>query len=156
MSYIQSNQIIKLTAAGAAASYNVVPADSGKTFLIPALGAGHALTINLPNVQAGLSYRFMAAATLASAATLTPTNGQSPYTPINGLINGSLYNIADTQADAAGALQANEVVNDSVQKAAANTAVLTAAAIVGSFIDINSDGNAWYVIGMSPTVAGLA
>jgi len=148
--------MISLTAAGAAASYNVIPADSGKTFLIPALGGAHALTINLPNVQAGLSFRFMAAATVQSAATLTPTDGQPPFTPINGLVNGALFNIADATADGGGALAANQVVNAAVSKAASNTAELTATATVGSFIDINSDGTAWYVMGMSPVEDGLA
>jgi len=74
MSYIQTNQIIRLTAAGAPATFTVLPSDSGKTFLIPALGAAHALTINLPAVEAGLKYRFMNIGPVAldSAATLPP------------------------------------------------------------------------------------
>lgn len=54
---VQTNQVVSIPATGAVASYNVTPGDSGKTFLIPALGNAHALTINLPPVQAGLRYR---------------------------------------------------------------------------------------------------
>jgi hypothetical protein len=160
MSYVQNNQIISYVATGAAATLNVMPSDSGKTFLIPALGAAHALLVNLPAVQAGLKYRFMATATLLSAVTLTPTNGANgtpvPYTAVNGLVTGSLFNIANATASAAGALGADQVVNSCVVKAAANTAQLTADATGGSYIDINSDGVAWYVSGMSSATAGLA
>lgn len=98
----------------------------------------------------------MATAVLASAATITPTIGPPLYTAVNGLVTGGLFNIADTTASGAGALANNQIVNASVQKAAGNTAQLTATARAGDYIEVNSDGNLWYVSGVSSVSAGLA
>lgn len=142
--YVQSNQIVSIIAPGVAGTYNVNPADSGKTILVPALGAAHALTINLPAVQAGLKYRFMANATLASAATITPTIGPPLYTAVNSLCYGSLINLPN-----AGAIGITS-------KGGADTVQLTATAVVGDYIDVNCNGTYWYVNGISTVAAGVA
>ena len=135
-SYVQSNQVIQLVAAGAVAIYTVSEADSGKIFLIPVLGAAHGLTINLPAVKAGLRYKFIAQGTLASAAIITPTAIQ--------LINGVLIVLNTT------------IANSVLAKNAVDSVQLTATAVIGDWIEIYSDGTKWYVSGVSQVAAGLA
>ena len=65
--YVQTNQSFILPSA----NYTVSAADTGKLFLIPQLGV--VITITLPAGQAGLHYRFMAIATLAFTAAITPS-----------------------------------------------------------------------------------
>lgn len=126
--YIQTNQILTIPVLGAPDSFNLTAADSGKT---------------------------MAVAGVQAAVTIAPTNGSAPYATINALVYGALFNITSTQASAAGALAANEVVNAVVLKNAGNTVSLTAQARVGDFIDLNSDGIFWYVNGMSSNTGVL-
>jgi hypothetical protein len=78
----------------------------------------------------------MADATLQSAATLTPTLNNSVY--------GSLINLPTGAAIVI------------VPKAGANTAQLTATAVAGDYVDMNSDGVFWYVNGISSVAGGLA
>ena len=54
--YLQTNQVVAITAPAGAGTYVVNAADSGKTILIPTLNGN--LAITLPVLAAGLRYRF--------------------------------------------------------------------------------------------------
>src|SRR4051812_18853698 len=113
--YIQSNQMVYITAPGAVGTYSVQAADSGKTILVPALGGAGAntLTILLPARQAGLKYRFMADDTLVSTATITPTtNG---ITALNASVYGSLLNLTPGAAGACVIAAVAKVGNNTCQ-----------------------------------------
>jgi hypothetical protein len=127
--YVQTNQANFLPDA----AYTLTAAQTGELFLIPVLASNRVIT--LPAAQAGLHYRFMAIGTLSHTATLTPAT--------TGLVNGILANN-------------NAGAGSVVAKTAANTAVLTATAVLGDFIDVYCDGTAWHVSGMSQVAAGLS
>src|SRR5947209_4422827 len=93
--YIQTNQSVQLVAPAGAGAYTVNAADTGKTLLIPALGGAGAktLAVTLPILQSGLTYKFIAQATLASAVTLAPG-------PAANIICGQIQNQAVATAKA--------------------------------------------------------
>lgn len=133
--YIQTNYVVAIPDA---ATYTVLPSDSGKTLLIPILG--QVLAITLPVPQMGLRYRFMAVGILANAATITPS--------IANTMTGSLLNILP------GAAGIPAIVR--VGKSASPTVQFTATATIGDYVDLNCNGNIWYVSGLSFVAAGLA
>ena len=131
-SYVQTSQAVLIPNA----SYTVSAADTGKLMLIGALTVGGKV-ISLPAPAVGLHYRFMATGTLGQTATLTPT-------PAGNIVNGSL--IVDTGVAA----------TTFIAKTAVPSAVLTATAVLGDYIDAYCDGTAWHVSGVSQAAAGLS
>jgi hypothetical protein len=125
--YVQTNQAITLPDS----VYTVSAADTGKLFLVPVLAVNRVVT--LPAVAVGLHFRFLATATLTHTATITAA----------GLVNGVLLNN-------------NAGATTLVAKNAANSAVMTATAVLGDHVDVYCDGVAWHVSGMSSVAAGLA
>ncbi len=135
---VQTNQPVVIVAAAAPAVFNVLASHSGKIILIPALGGAgvNVLTINLPVAAAGLHYRFLATATLASNAVITP----AAITLVHGVLLNNAAAVAVTV----------------VPKNGDNTVSMLAVAEVGTYIDVISTGTHWCVSGVSRVAAGLA
>src|SRR5690606_18956938 len=127
--YIQSNYVVTLPDA----AYTVLESDSGKTLLIPALGAARVIT--LPTPKMGLHYKFMAIATLTNTATLTAAGG--------AVMTGSLFNHTVVPVP----------VFTPVVKAAAASVVMTGAAVAGDYCEITCNGSVWYVNGIGAAVS---
>ena len=132
LNYIQSNAVVTLPNQAAIIIY---ASDSGKTLLVPAQGVASVVT--MPALQAGLRYRFLTA-TLGFTFTITPTVGTVTGTCLL-LIPGA----------------AAACIIGTVIKAANNTIVIGAAATAGTYLDMNCDGNIWYISGVSTTAAGF-
>ena len=122
--YVQSNQIVIL----ANANDNINTSDTGKILITPQTAGAVTPIYTLPLPAAGLHYRFI--------------NGSA------GALNGSVQ--INTNG-AAGILYGNVIggpVNGiALLAVSANTQTrfLTAASLVGDFIDLISDGTNWYV-----------
>ena len=134
LNYIQSNAVETLPNQAAITIY---ASDSGKTLLVPAQGIASVVT--MPALQAGLRYRFLVTALLGFNFTITPTAGTVTGTCLL-LIPGA----------------AAACIISTVIKAATNTIVIGAAATAGTYLDMNCDGNIWYISGVSTTAAGFA
>ena len=133
LNYIQSNAVVTLPNQAAIIIY---ASDSGKTLLVPAQGVASVVT--MPALQAGLRYRFLVTALLGFNFTITPTVGTVTGT--------CLLLIPETAA---------ACIIGTVIKAANNTIVIGAAATAGTYLDMNCDGNIWYISGVSTTAAGF-
>lgn len=133
LNYIQSNAVVTLPNQAAITIY---ASDSGKTLLVPAQGVASVVT--MPALQAGLRYRFLVTAGLGFNFTITPTAGTVTGTCLL-LIPGA----------------AAACIISTVIKAANNTIVIGAAATAGTYLDMNCDGNIWYISGVSTTAAGF-
>ena len=92
----------------------------------------------MPALQAGLRYRFLVTGVLGFTVTITPAVGT---------VTGTVLNLTPGGAGVC--------VIATVIKAAANTIVLTALAPAGTYLDMNCDGNIWYISGIS-TAVGFA
>lgn len=134
LNYIQSNAVVTLPNQAAITIY---ASDSGKTLLVPAQGVASVVT--MPALQAGLRYRFLVTALLGFTFTITPTAGTVTGTCLL-LIPGA----------------AAACIISTVIKAANNTIVIGAAATAGTYLDMNCDGNIWYISGVSTTAVGFA
>jgi len=135
----QSNAITQIIPGAGAFSYVMQPGDSGKTVLLPTLAG--AATITLPPLQPNLRYRILnvsAGAALGFSATFAPNTAAN-------IVSGSLINFTAV---------AVPVMTPVVKNGAANVAFL-AASVEGDFLDLNCDGNYWYVSGIS-SVVGFA
>ena len=130
--YVQTNQMIQLTAPGGAGTYTVGATDTGKIFMIPVLGAGNTLAITLPALAAGLNYKFIAQGTLGAAATIAPG-------PAANIVCGQIQNQAVATA-----------------KANAGNVQFTGTAVIGDQVELYCDGVKWYVWGFSNHANGLA
>ena len=110
--------------------------DSGTTYFVPSLGAGR--TINLPALQAGLEYNFIATGTMGNALTIKASAAN--------LMAGNV--IVSAGAAAAQALVSVAGAKQSLQ--------MTATAVVGDHAKVVCDGTRWYASGQSSAAAGLA
>jgi len=135
---IQSNQCVTLPNA---TTYTVQAQDSGKIMCIPAQGA--AMTVTLPNVQAGLCYRFIAVATLGQNVTIQAQLVGAPPAPANILTGICLNFTPGTNLTTAIA---------SVIKLDDPNIRFNAAARAGDYVDLNCDGTTWYINGVSRAV----
>jgi hypothetical protein len=133
---VQSNNFVTLPAPAAPApgTYTVLASDSGKTLLIPI--QSQVIAVSLPPSQAGLHYRFMAIGILAFAVTITPS--------VANTITGTLINTTAAPAIAF------------VAKSDSANVQFTGNARIGDWVDMNCDGNIWYVSGISSVAGGLA
>lgn len=107
---------------------NVVTArESGKTFFL-GLAGGFAST--LPAPSAGLKYKFVVSVAPTTAYTVVATSG---------IIEGAVD------------------VNSTLVLAANETTITFAAntAIVGDWVEVESDGTSWFLNGMSGAVGGI-
>lgn len=100
--------------------------DSGKTFLLDAIGE----VITLPTVAAGINYKFIC----------TTTTATSDWTIING--NDVMYGSAEV-AGAIVACSAKDVIT-----------LVVAKFLPGDWVALESDGTNWYVSGEVVTSAG--
>jgi len=112
----------------------ITAAESGKTFYLSAV-AGFEST--LPTAAAGLRFKFVVkTAPTSNGYTITGT----PAAKIQGLVSS---NGAETEAN--GILAADED----------NVIFVANQALVGDYVEFNSDGTNWYVSGMVAALAGL-
>ena len=141
--YIQTNQTDILSVNAAASLLNLISeADSGKTLIYNAQNAIQTYTLPLP--KKGLRYRFEAGATLGFDVTIASNPA--------GRILGKLINMSSAVA-AVGTAIVFEVMKDP-----GNSVIMSATASFGDYVDLNSDGVNWYVIGWSSNAThnGLA
>lgn len=127
--YLQTNYVVTMPDA----AYTVLESDSGKTILIGTLAGARVVTLPAPKM--GLAYRFLAIATLGNTATLTATGG--------GVMTGSLFNHTVVAVP----------VFTPVDKNAAASVVMTAAAVRGDWCEIACNGAIWYVSGVGAAVS---
>jgi hypothetical protein len=139
--YVQTNKAVQLIAAGAAATYAVSAADSGKIHLIPVLGGGGAntLDITLPTLEAGLKFKFVAQGVLASDVTIAPAVAANIFVGTLLLNNGG----------------GPPLVTGMVAKTGSANVQLTATAASGDYIELFCDGTLW-ASGASRIADGLA
>lgn len=114
---------------------NVITAsESGKTFYLDAV-AGFVST--LPTAAAGLTFKFVVkTAPTSNGYTITGT----PADVISGTVGASGLAATDNGI--------NATLND-------NVIFVANVALVGDYVEFNSDGAAWYVSGQVNTVAAL-
>ena len=131
---IQTNYMVNLPTPGAPSTTNLISAlDSGKTLIL--LNNANAQTFTLPLTAPGLRYRIMVGGATAGAIMTITTN------PI-AVLYGAIYFLN------AGALTATP--------ASESTSVrFAAASALGDYVDLNCDGQFWYLSGLSRINNGL-
>lgn len=140
--YIQSNQVVQLPAPAAASTNLISVSDSGKILMLPAQTAIQTFTLPLP--APGLCYKIIAGAVVGFAVTIA-TNPAS-------LFFGNLTNVSTTPVTTAvtGANVGAVPIVVAAKNGATNV-IFNATARPGDYVEMVSDGNFWYVNGMSTT-----
>lgn len=137
--YVQTNQVLTIPDT---TPYNLTAADSGKLIMVTPPTA--ASVINLPSLQAGLRFKFMALANFGGGgftSTLTPTSND---VAVNGKVIGTCINITPGGAGAA--------VVAAVTKVGSDTLDIADTAVRGDYVDMTCDGNNWYISGLASAV----
>ena len=132
--YLQTNQIVILPGANA----NISSSDTGKIMMTPQTAGGVASVYTLPVSAAGLHYRFIngAAAALNGSVQIN-TNGAA------AILSGNVIT-GPTNGVALLAVSGNTQIR-----------FLTAASVLGDYIDLYSDGTNWYVNANSRVAGGI-
>ena len=131
--YIQSNQTITLAAPLAASLTNLIQeADSGKVLILPSQTAIQTFTLPLP--ISGLCYKIIANGTIGFDVTISTTPG--------ALFYGRLVNVSSAVTVAGTAM------TFSAAKIGVTNIIFEAAALKGTWVEMISDGDIWYVIGL--------
>ena len=131
--YIQSNQTITLAAPLAASLTNLIQeADSGKVLILPSQNAIQTFTLPLP--LSGLCYNIIANGTIGFDVTISTNPG--------ALFYGRLVNVSSAISVAGTAMTFVATKNGS------NNIIFKATALKGAWVEMISDGDIWYVIGL--------
>ena len=137
--YIQSNQVVTLPDA----ANSISSADTGKTFIIPAVGlAATNRIITLPTAQLGLKYKFIMSALTGAANTRLVS------------ITGGANSMYDVLLQSGGSISTNAAGSTSVQLLGG---VAGAGAGPGDSIEVTCmSGTQWSVLGSSSATAAFA
>ena len=136
---LQTNYTVNMSQPAVASLLNTISElDSGKTIIVLAQAAIQ--TYTLPAAKLGLRYRFLVGSALV-AFNVTIASA------VAGAIYGTLLNLTPGAAAAC--------VITATQKGPSNSLVITAAARLGDYVDMNCDGTFWYVSRLSTVAVGL-
>ena len=133
---ITANELATMTTGGRGTSLittkTVTAAESGKTFFLNLVGG---FTVTLPAPAEGLKYKFVVA-TAPTTAYIIATNGS------DNIINGSVC---------------SPEVSALVSVVAAADAINFVAnlAVIGDYVELESDGTSWFISGMTFVQDGM-